>query len=352
MQATLPVATRLVVASPGKRRRGPESGPTTGSAIAAGKAIAFVADPKVDLRLAKAVAADISSASGGMLDDARREPSCFGGHKYKLFSDVVDETGEDREARIDRGDLALNAGCLTLGMVRELANASPGPTDGDSGEEEVAPELDPIVEECDDERIPSANPPGVNGSEPLAYKLRTRACARAVGEQKNVRPIKIARARRVRRALAKSNPRPELETTVELETIVEKCEDKRLPLSNSPGVQVGAKVGALAAHGKPQIRPIELARAARARRAQKGTFGLVNPPGPPTKVRVTTPSAGMNTEPNAFVSPGLGTRFKTVDAALYAPQFKTYAESSDSARRLMERDAVIANVFRKNKKKV
>ncbi len=139
----------------------------------------------------------------------------------------------------------------------------------------------------------------------------------------------------------------------QLETTVEECEDERRPLSNYPGVKVGAKVGALAAaHGKPQIRPIELARAARARRAQEGTFGLVNPPGPPTKVRVTTPSAGMNTEPNAFVSPGLGTRFKTVDAALYSPQFKTYAESSDSARRLMERDAVIANVFRKNKKKV
>jgi hypothetical protein len=103
---------------PGKRRREPESGPTTGSAIAAGKAIAFVADPKVGLRLGKALAADISSASGGMLEDVRREPYCFGGHEYKLFSDLVDETGEDREARIDREELALNGACLTLGMNR------------------------------------------------------------------------------------------------------------------------------------------------------------------------------------------------------------------------------------------
>jgi hypothetical protein len=213
-----------------------------------------------------------------MLEDGRREPYCFGGHEYKLFSDLVDETGEDREARIDREELALNGACLTLGMVRELANASPGPTEGDSGEEEVAPELDPRVEQCVDERRPSPNP----------YKLRTRACARVVGERTTVRPIEIARARCVRRALTNATPGPTYGDSgaeivcAELETTLEECEDERRPLSNSPGVKVGTKVGALAAHGKPQIRPIEIARAARARREQQGTFGLVNPPGLPT----------------------------------------------------------------------
>ncbi len=224
------------------------------------------------LRLGKWLAADISSASGVMLEDVRREPYCFGGHEYKLFSDLVYETGEDRDSRIDREELALNGKCLTLGMVRELANLSPGPTDGDSGEEEVAPELDPRVEHCVDERIPSANPPCVNGSQPLPYKLRTRACTRAVGEKTNVRPIGIARARRVRHALANATPGPTYDDSgaeivcTELETTVEECEDERRPLSNSPGVKVGRKVSALAAHGKPQIRPIEIARAARARR--------------------------------------------------------------------------------------
>jgi hypothetical protein len=171
-----------------------------------------------------------------MLEDVRREPYCFGGHEYKLFSGLGDETGEKREARIDREELALNGSCLTLGMVRELANASP-PTDGDSGE------LDPTVEQCVDECRPSANPSCVNGGQPLAYKLRTRACARVVGEKTNIRPIEIARAGRARRALANASPGPTY------------GEDERRPLSNSPGVRggkpllhkVGAMVGALAA---------------------------------------------------------------------------------------------------------
>ena len=36
----------------------------------------------------------------------------------------------------------------------------------------------------------------------------------------------------------------------------------------------------------------------------------------------------------------------------FAPKYKTYAEASDTVRRQMERDAVIANVFRKNQTKV
>ena len=47
-----------------------------------------------------------------------------------------------------------------------------------------------------------------------------------------------------------------------------------------------------------------------------------------------------------------GTRYKTVDMHHYAPKYKTYAEASDTVRRQMERDAVIANVFRKNQTKV
>ena len=48
----------------------------------------------------------------------------------------------------------------------------------------------------------------------------------------------------------------------------------------------------------------------------------------------------------------VGTRYKTVDMHHYAPKYKTYAEASDTVRRQMERDAVIANVFRKNQTKV
>ena len=48
----------------------------------------------------------------------------------------------------------------------------------------------------------------------------------------------------------------------------------------------------------------------------------------------------------------VGTRYKTVDMHHYAHKYKTYAEASDTVRRQMERDAVIANVFRKNQTKV
>ena len=48
----------------------------------------------------------------------------------------------------------------------------------------------------------------------------------------------------------------------------------------------------------------------------------------------------------------VGTRYKTVDMHHIAPKYKTYAEASDTVRRQMERDAVIANVFRKNQTKV
>ena len=41
-----------------------------------------------------------------------------------------------------------------------------------------------------------------------------------------------------------------------------------------------------------------------------------------------------------------------LDMHHFAPKYKTYAEASDTVRRQMERDAVIANVFRKNQTKV
>ena len=40
--------------------------------------------------------------------DVAREPYFFGGHEYKLLSNVGHETGEEREARIDREELAKN----------------------------------------------------------------------------------------------------------------------------------------------------------------------------------------------------------------------------------------------------
>jgi hypothetical protein len=161
---------------------------------------------------------------------------------------------------------------------------------------------------------------------------------------------------------------------------VVECVEKRSPLSNSPGVEVSRPL-------RQKVRPIEKAREARARRERQSkllearqptaTFELENPPDPPQFLEELTPSAGQTKSAKVFVSPGLGKnqsamshlrvdvltthsllsddvgiRFKTVDAALNAPEYKTYAEASDSARRLMERDAVIANVFRKNKTKV
>jgi hypothetical protein len=36
----------------------------------------------------------------------------------------------------------------------------------------------------------------------------------------------------------------------------------------------------------------------------------------------------------------------------FAPKYKTYAKASDTVRRQMERDAVVANALRKNQTKV
>ena len=51
-------------------------------------------------------------------------------------------------------------------------------------------------------------------------------------------------------------------------------------------------------------------------------------------------------------SPGLGTRYKTHDMNLFAPAYKSYAESSADVRTKMEREAVIANVLRRNQRKI
>ncbi len=44
--------------------------------------------------------------------------------------------------------------------------------------------------------------------------------------------------------------------------------------------------------------------------------------------------------------------YKTLDMHHFAPNYKTYAEASDTVRQQMERDAVVANEFRKNQTKV
>ena len=94
--------------------------------------------------------------------DVAGEPYVFGGHEYKLLSNVGHETGEERDARIDREELAKNGSCLTLAMVRELAEEIPGPTDGDSGDEKVGLLVDSKVGECVEERSPLSNSPGVD----------------------------------------------------------------------------------------------------------------------------------------------------------------------------------------------
>ena len=54
----------------------------------------------------------------------------------------------------------------------------------------------------------------------------------------------------------------------------------------------------------------------------------------------------------SVTSPGLGTRYKTHDMDVFAPAFKTYAESSNEERSKMERDGLIANVLRRNQRHV
>lgn len=51
-------------------------------------------------------------------------------------------------------------------------------------------------------------------------------------------------------------------------------------------------------------------------------------------------------------SPGLGTRYKTHDMSVFAPAYKNYADASSTERTKMEREAVIANVLRRNQRRV
>ena len=265
VQAILPGGCRLVVAAPGKRRRG---------------------------------------------QDVAGEPYVFGGHEYKLLSNVGHETGEERDARIDREELAKNGSCLTLAMVRALAEEIPGPTDGDSGDEKVGLLGDAKVAECVEERSPLTNSPGVEVGQPIPQK---------------VRPIERAREARVRRqsrvtggmvrALGDEIPGPTdgdsvgKNVGVVVDSRVVGCLKKRSPLSNSPGVEFGRPL-------RHKVRPIEKAREARARRERQSkllearqptaTFELENPPDPPQFLEELTPSAGQTKSAKVFVSPGLG----------------------------------------------
>ena len=85
-----------------------------------------------------------------------------------------------------------------------------------------------------------------------------------------------------------------------------------------------------------------------------------NPPDPPAEIGqqpatvISTPLPQvLPSQPSkGKTSPGLGTRYKTHDMDLFAPEYKIYAESSGEVRTRMERDAVIANVVRRNQRKI
>ncbi len=91
-----------------------------------------------------------------------------------------------------------------------------------------------------------------------------------------------------------------------------------------------------------------------------GEYVFRNPPDPPAEVEEQPADVKMTPQPQALpllptqrkTSPGLGTRYKTHDMDLFAPEYKTYAESSGEVRTRMERDAVIANVLRRNQRKI
>jgi hypothetical protein len=59
VQAILPAACRLVVAAPGKHRRGPDEGLTPGEAIAAEIAMAVGADPKECVPLGEVIVSEM-----------------------------------------------------------------------------------------------------------------------------------------------------------------------------------------------------------------------------------------------------------------------------------------------------
>jgi hypothetical protein len=89
-------------------------------------------------------------------------------------------------------------------------------------------------------------------------------------------------------------------------------------------------------------------------------YEFVNPPDPPFATEREAVSmvllsplddAASNATAWACVtSPGLGTRYKTHDMAVFAPTYTTYAEASNAVRTTMERDAVIANVLGRNQR--
>ena len=91
-----------------------------------------------------------------------------------------------------------------------------------------------------------------------------------------------------------------------------------------------------------------------------GEYAFRNPPDPPAEVVEQPANGKMTPQLQALpllpsqgqTSPGLGTRYKTHDMNLFAPEYKTYAESSGEVRTRMERDAVIANVLRRNQRKI
>ncbi len=233
-----------MVAAPGKRWRGPDEGLTPGKAVAAAIAIAVGAYSKEGVPLGQVIATEISSASGVMVQDVAREPYIYGGHEYKLLSNLGPESGEEREARLDLEQLAMNGSRLTLGMVRALAEEIPGPTDGDSGDEKVGLLVDSKVGECVEERSPLSNSSGVEVGKPLPQK---------------VRPIEKAREARARRrsrltlgivrALAEEIPGPtdgdsgDEKVGLLVDSKVGECVEERRPLSNSPGVEVGKPEG-------------------------------------------------------------------------------------------------------------
>jgi hypothetical protein len=96
----------------------------------------------------------------------------------------------------------------------------------------------------------------------------------------------------------------------------------------------------------PAGKPVEVAE-----------YAFSNPPDPPAEIGQQPANVTSTPLPQVLpplpsskgkTSPGLRTRYKTHDMDLFAPEYKTYAESSGDVRTRMERDAVIANVLRRN----
>ncbi len=89
-------------------------------------------------------------------------------------------------------------------------------------------------------------------------------------------------------------------------------------------------------------------------------YAFRNSPDPPAKIGLQPANVTSTPLPQVLAplpskgktSSGLGTRYKTHDMDLFAPEYKTYAESSGDVRTRMERDVVIANVLRRNQRKI